>query len=296
MINSLVNRLFYAKNKGGDSLEVLLVLLIVAILNGCLTYVNSILEGLVSMALYAETYMDTLLGTNGFTQVFEIFLSFGISLIVLKFLKKGFDIYILWTDGDAEIDPLKLLTGFFKALAIAVSFPTLYGWMATIIEDMTNRILIAIGLGHNTDFTSTISGISSAGLFTAIVSLIFFICFFLLYFQFLMRGLEILILRIGLPLACSGLVDSDGGVFRTYIQKFFQSTLAVLIQIVLAKLGVALMLNLHVFWGIAALMLAIKTPRFLQEFIIVSGGSGNPMSAAYSGIRLVQIAKGAFKK
>lgn len=33
------------KNKGGDKLEVLLVLLIVAILNGCLTYANSILEG-----------------------------------------------------------------------------------------------------------------------------------------------------------------------------------------------------------------------------------------------------------
>ncbi|WP_079493251.1 conjugal transfer protein TrbL family protein [Maledivibacter halophilus] len=277
-------------------MEVLLVLLIVAILNGCLTYANSVLEGLSPIALYAETYMGTLLKTNGFTKVFDIFFSFGISLIVLKFLKKGFDIYILWTDGDAEIDPLILLTGFFKALAIAVSFPTLYGWMATIIEDMTNKILTAIGLGMNEDFTSIISGISTAGLFTAIVSLIFFICFFLLYIQFLIRGMEIFILRVGLPLACSGLIDSDGGVFRTYIQKFFQSTLAVLIQIVLAKLGVGLMLNLHVFWGIAALMLAIKTPRFLQEFIIVSGGTGNPMGTAYSGIRLVQIAKRAFKK
>ncbi|WP_326497917.1 conjugal transfer protein TrbL family protein [Clostridium sp. ZS2-4] len=35
--------------------------------------------------------------------------------------------------------------------------------------------------------------------------------------------------------ACVGLLDADNGVFRTYIQKFFQSTLAVLVQIVLAK-------------------------------------------------------------
>lgn len=111
-----------------------------------------------------------------------------------------------------------------------------------------------------------------------------------------MRGMEILILRVGLPVACVGFLDTDKGVFRTYIQKFFQSTLAVLIQIVLAKLGVALMLNTHVFWGVAALMLAIKTPKFLQEFIIVSGGQGSGVTGViYQSVRLVQIAKGAFK-
>jgi hypothetical protein len=108
--------------------------------------------------------------------------------------------------------------------------------------------------------------------------------------------LEIFILRVGLPLACVGLMDSDNGAFRTYIQKFFQSTLAVLVQIVLAKMGVALMLNTHVFWGLAALLLALRTPRFLQEFIIVSGGHGGGIGTVYQSVRLVQIAKGAIRK
>lgn len=278
-------------------LETLFVMLIVGILSGCLVYVNSLLNDLVPIALHAEKYMDTLIGTNGFTEVFNIFLGFGISLIVLKFLKKGFEQYILWTEGDADADPLVFLTGFLKALAIAVSFPTIYLWLTTIIEDLTDKVINLISKGMKTDFTAVITGISSAGLFTAIISLIFFICFFLLYLQFLMRGMEILILRIGLPLACVGILDADNGVFRTYIQKFFQSTLAVMVQIVLAKVGVALMLNTHVFWGIAALTLAIKTPRFLQEFIIVSGGSGaGLMGNMYQSVRLVQMAKGAFKK
>ena len=277
-------------------LETLLVMLIAGILSGCLAYVNSLLNDLVPIALHAEKYMDTLIGTNGFTEVFNIFLAFGISLIVLKFLKKGFEQYVLWTEGDADADPLVFLTGFFKALAISVSFPTLYLWLATIVEDLTDKVISLISKGMTTDFSAVITGISSAGLFTAIISLIFFICFFLLYLQFLMRSMEILILRIGLPLACVGILDADKGVFRTYIQKFFQSTLAVMVQIVLAKVGVALMLNTHVFWGIAALMLAIKTPRFLQEFIIVSGGQGSGlMGNIYQSVRLVQIAKGAFK-
>jgi len=277
--------------------EYLLVLLIAGILSGCLAYVNSLLNDLVPIALHAERYMDTMLGTNGLTEVFNIFFGFGVSLIVLKFLKKGFDQYILWTEGDADADPILMLTGFFKALAIAVSFPTLYGWLGKIIEDLTDKLIQAVSKGMVTDFTAIINGISSAGLFTAIISLIFFICFFLLYLQFLMRGMEILILRVGLPVACVGLLDADNGVFRTYIQKFFQSTLAVLVQIVLAKVGVALMLNTHVFWGVAALMLAIKTPKFLQEFIIVSGGHGaGVMGNVYQSVRLVQMAKGAFKK
>lgn len=277
-------------------MEVLLVMLIAAILTGCLVYVNSILTGLVPIALYAERYMTTMLGNNGLTEVFNIFFGFGVSLIVLKFLKKGFETYILWTEGDADADPLLLLTNFFKSLAIAVSFPTIYGWLAKIVEDISNKLVNSISNGMDETFSAIISGISSAGLFTAIVSLIFFICFFFLYLQFLIRGLEILILRIGLPVACVGLLDSDKGVFKTYIQKFFQSTLTVIVQIALAKMGVALMLNAHIFWGLATMILAIKTPRFLQEFIIISGGSSSGvMGTVYQSVRLVQIAKNAFK-
>ena len=118
----------------------------------------------------------------------------------------------------------------------------------------------------------------------------------MLYFQFLMRGLEILILRIGAPLACVGLLDNDKGVFRSYITKFFQSTLAVVIQISLAKLGVGLMLNMHIFWGVACMMLAIRTPRFLQDFIITTGGGGTGViNNVYHSVRLVGMAKNLAK-
>ncbi|MFT9493881.1 conjugal transfer protein TrbL family protein [Anaerosolibacter sp.] len=277
-------------------MEVLIVMLIVSLLNGALVFANSLLNDLVPIALHSELYMDTLLGTDGLSKIFDIFFGFGVSLIVLKFLKRGFEQYVLWTDGDADSDPLILLTGFFKALAIAVTFPTLYSWLAEIIQEMTDQLITTINNGMDTDFSAVLTGISSAGIFTAIVSLIFFICFFLLYLQFLSRGLEIFILRVGLPLACVGLMDADKGIFRTYIQKFFQSTLAVMVQIVLAKLGVALMLNTHVFWGLAALLLALRTPRFLQEFLIVSGGHGGGVGAVYQSVRLVQIARSALRK
>ena len=274
------------------------MLLISAILTGCMLYVNTMLEGIVPIALHAEDYMDTLLGTNGISGIFDIFFAFGVSLIILKFLKKGFERYILWTEGDADTEPIILLTGFFKVLAVAICFPTLYDWLAEIVADMRSQVITIISDDMATDFTAIITGISTAGIFTGILSLIFFICFFILYIQFLTRGLEILILRVGVPLACVGLMDNDNGIFRTYIQKFFQSTLAVMVQIILAKLGIALMLNMHVFWGLAALLLALRTPKFLQEFIIVSGGQGGGgmMNKVYSTARIYQMGKSVITK
>ncbi|WDV44083.1 DUF6102 family protein [Clostridiaceae bacterium M8S5] len=275
-----------------------IMILISAILSGCLAYVDTLLEGLVPMVLYSERYMDTLLGTNAIEPIFDIFFGFGVSLIILKFLKNGFNKYILWHDGDSSDEPSTLFIGFLKALAIAICFQSMYGWLARIIEDMSNKLILLISKGMPISFETVIAGIASAGLFTGIISLIFFICFFVLYIQFLTRGLEIMILRIGLPLACVGLMDrADSNVFKSYIQKFFQSTLAVLVQITLAKLGVGLMLNAHVFWGVASMVLAIKTPKFLQEFLIISGGQGGGLSnKIYSSARIYQMSKTFFKK
>lgn len=276
-----------------DILEIILLGLIVAIVGGAVVF-GFDLEGLVTTALFAEEKM-TSLGINGFDFLFKMFFGYGVSLIILKFLKKGFEIYILWTDGDADADPILLLTNFFRAMAIAIAFPTIYGWFAEIIEKATTDILVAIGLNMGMTPAAISNSIATLGLFPAIMTLVFFIIYIFLYIQFLKKGLEILILRVGLPLACTGLMDADKGVFKTYIQKFVQSFFTVLIQVVLAKIGLSLMLNNHVLWGIACLLLALKTPRFLQEFLIVSS-SGGGMQGVYSSVRMVQMAKTVFKR
>jgi len=277
-------------------MEYILVLLIVALLNGTIAYIDSLLTDIVPLTLYAEKYMTTLSGTNITEELFNILFGFGVSLIVLKFLKKGFETYVTWTDGDADEEPLSLLTNFFKAMAVAICFPTIYGWLGQIVEEMTSQLLAAIGASTSYNWSAWVSGISSAGLVTAIFGLVFIICYFILYFQFLMRGLEIMILRIGVPLACVGLLDNDRGVFKAYSQKFIQSTLAVVVQISLSKLGVGLMLNMHVFWGVACMILAIRTPKFLGDFLITTGGGGGgAVNNVYHSVRLVQMARNLVK-
>jgi len=189
-----------------------------------------------------------------------------------------------------------LVINFIKALAVAICFPVIYGWMTDIVTDMSSQILRVIDEGTEYTWAAWVDGISSLGIVTAIFGLIFIICYFMLYFQFLMRGLEMLILRVGVPIACVGLLDNDSGVFKNYLSTFFKSLLSVIVQIALAKLGIGLMLNMHVFWGVACMVLAIKTPKFLSEFVMPTGGGGSGVvNNVYHSVRLVGMAKNMMK-
>ena len=253
------------------------------------------LQDLVPMTLYADRYMLAANGGSMVDTLFDIVLGFGVSLIILKFLKKGFECYVMWTDGDPDMEPAGIVIRFMQAVVVAVCFPILYGWMAKAAEGLINDLMAAIGAATDYDWQAWVNGISSLGLVTAIFGLIFVICYFVLYFQFLMRGLEIMILRIGVPVACVGLLDNDKGVFKNYMMKFFQSAFSVVVQISLCKLGVGMMMNMSVFWGIACIVLAIKTPRFLSEFMVPAGGGSGVVNNVYHSVRLAGMAKNLIK-
>mgnify|MGYP004495154359 CR=1 FL=1 len=108
---------------------------------------------------------------------------------------------MLWTDGDADSKPILILTRFAQAIIIAICFPILYTFMAEVTGELTDKILNIVGTDTNYDWQNWLTNILYLGLINAIFGLIFIICYFMLYFQFLMRGLEILILRIDISVS-----------------------------------------------------------------------------------------------
>ncbi|MBR0490741.1 MAG: hypothetical protein IJJ82_01680, partial [Clostridia bacterium] len=105
-------------------------------------------------------------------------------------------------------------------------------------------------------------------------------------FQFITRGLEMLILRIAIPLACIGLINSDGGAFTGYIKKFMQNTFTVIIQVILVQLAILLMANGQMIYAIATGLVATRTPAMLNEFMI-SSSAGKIMPKVSSGARTI---------
>lgn len=256
-------------------MEGILTGLISNVIGGADTVINSAFNGLIDMCFNSENYISSNFGSTviDFSQLKALILTLAISLIVLKFLKKGFDMYIMWTDGEADTPPLTYIVYFIRAIAMAVSFSILYDWVVQIAKSFGETMLQTMNMADNISFTTTIANIATTGLFNSIVALIGLILLFVLYIQFLMRALEMFVLKLGFPLACVGLVNPDGGVFKSYSEKLIKSILTILVQIILCKIAIVLLINVKMLFGIAAIILAIKTPKFLQEFML-GGGTG----------------------
>lgn len=256
-------------------MESILTGLISSIIGGADNVINSAFNGLIDMCFNAENYITSNFGSTviDFSGLKALILSLSISLIVLKFLKKGFDMYVMWTDGESDTPPLTYIVYFIRAIVVAISFSVLYEWLVQIASSFGNSILSVMNFNNNISLTTLIASVATNGLFTAIVALIAMILLFVLYIQFLMRSLEMFVLKLGFPLACVGLVNPDGGVFKSYSEKLIKSVLTVLIQIIICKIAIILIMNVKMLFGISAIIMAIKTPKFLQEFML-GGGTG----------------------
>lgn len=114
----------------------------------------------------------------------------------MKFLKKGFDTYILWVEGDIDTPSLTYITYFFRAIIIAVSFPILYEWLINISKGMANDILQSLNISSQQEIILGLVNGAGNGLFSAIFAIIILIILFLLYIKLLMQGIEIFILKL----------------------------------------------------------------------------------------------------
>ncbi|MCX8075238.1 MAG: DUF6102 family protein [Clostridia bacterium] len=261
-------------------MDKLLTNFIVSIISSADNGINYVFNNLLDVCFNAEENLTNIAGTQilNFDGLKAIILSFSISLIILKFLKKGFDVYILWVEGDTDTPPLTFITYFVRSLVIAISFPVLYEWMITVAKDFTNKILTTLNVSDQVGLTTNLAQVSVVSIFSAIFGIIVLIMLFLLYIQFIMRGIEMFILKLGFPLACVGLVDSDKGVFAPYVKKFFQSIVTVIVQIALAKIVILLIVSDQLINATAVLLVTLRTPKFLSEFMLISGNGSSGIS------------------
>lgn len=243
--------------------------------------INFAFETLAHHTLMIEQSVGLQFSNFNVEAISSYIMGFAVVLIILKFLKKGFDTWIAWTD-DPSSDPIILTTNLLKALVCALSFPILYGWLVDVVEELTDGILSVLSLQNVTNLAGAlISLVSAATLSGMVFVLVYVILLVILYIKFLVRAVEIFVVRMGFPLACVGMLDSNGGVFSGYLNKLFQAVLSVVVQIVLAKLSITFLMSSHIIWAIVFAMVAIKSPKLLQELVYTPAGGGGGIAHAY---------------
>lgn len=281
----------------------LIVGLIIALLGGIVSIFaqDPMLGELYKFVFDCGDYLTNASGVNLFSALTPTVYGIGMALIVLKFLKKAFDVYVMWTDGDPDSDPMLLLSNFVRAIATALIFQWVYRLFVDICRDVTNTILDTVNA--NVAFTDGwVTAITSLGLVPAIAGLIFVICYLIIYFSLMARGVEMMVMQMGVPLACAGLLDNDKGIFRAYVNQFVKAFVTTIVQITLCKIGMSLMLHTeyvafyNIFWGIACMIAAISMPKILREFLVPTGGDGKIGNTVFQSVHVASLAKNVFTK
>ena len=217
----------------------------------------------------------------------NVVFGYAFYLLILKFVWKLFNTYILGADGNEDAEPVIHIVNLGKAIFVSLAFGLLFSNMMGIGSEIATKILGAIKLDpKGLDFDNVLDALFSiltTRLMLALIVLVFIIMSVVLAVTFTLNAIQLIILRVGISFSALGLLDSDEGVFKPYVKKFFQICFAAIIQLVCYKLSVyALSLQSYV-WAFTLLAMAIKAPAWLSEFIMTNqNGGGKLQQALYS--------------
>lgn len=103
--------------------------------------INSAFNSLMNTCFNAEYELTHILGHQviSLESLKTLIFLFALSLIILKFLKKGFDIYILWTEGEADTPPLTFVVYFIRAIVTLICSMLLYDWLVAVVQDFRSE-------------------------------------------------------------------------------------------------------------------------------------------------------------
>ena len=270
----------------------MLVELIQNFISGSESTLNSLFNSMLNLVFFIERelmYIPT--GETGltynvdFNQIYQVVFNYATYLLVIVFIAKAIKTYFLMREGDNEQNPIQLVIGMLKAVIVMICFKEIYAIGVGIVGEFLNSILNVMTVG-GTNLAEALSNNIQGGIFTAVACLVLLICWLLLICQFIMKGIELLVMRIGIPIASVGLLNSDGGVFPDYIRSFMMTAFTLVIQLSLLNLSIATLLMNKLIYGIAIAVVAVNTPMIMSKYMVKP--SANPIHSIGNTARSVR--------
>lgn len=268
-----------------------------SLINDFISQLDTIFGNLLDASFYVEDLpglQNTFLNPFVLAKVFGTLYGFLTLLLVAKILWKGGKVYILWRDGDSETPPTEMLLGGILSICVAVFFPTLYA----IGIDVVHAFIETIGGAMFPDSLVEISGVLDVltkmltmGFSFIIFGLVYGVLLLWLMFSMLKQGVEMLVFRMGIPIAAIGLVDSDGGVWKPYIQTLFRQYASAIIRYLCLQISIRMVFTQTfsgIVVGIAFIVVAVKTPAMLAQFLAPKspGGAVQKAGLVVSAVRI----------
>lgn len=254
----------------------MLVELIGKFIGGAEATLNSLFNSMLNLVFFIERELSSIKVADGsyinFNSIYQTIFNYAVFLLVIVFITKAIKTYFMMRDGDAEQNPFQLCVGMMKAVIVMICFKEIYYIFVGIVQEFLNSILGNIQI-QGSNLSQILIGNMGGGIFTAIACLVLLIMWLILICQFIMKGIEILVMRLGIPFASIGLLNSDEGVFPDYIRSFLMTAFTLVVQLVLLNLSILALVNGHLIYGIAISVVSVNTPMILSKYMIKPNGS-----------------------
>lgn len=257
----------------------MLVELIQNFISGSESTLNSIFNSMLNLVFFIERELmyipqGAILAQAkvDFNAIYQVVFNFATYLLVIVFIAKAIKTYFMMREGDNEQNPVQLVIGMLKAVIVMICFKEIYTIGVGIVGEFLNSILNVMPI-QNTNLAEALSSNIQGGIFTAVACLVLLICWLLLICQFIMKGIELLVMRIGIPFASIGLLNSDGGVFPDYVRSFLMTAFTLVIQLALLNVSIITLLTNKLIYGIAIAVVAVNTPMIMSKYMIKPSSS-----------------------
>ena len=254
----------------------MLVELMQKFIDGSEATLNSLFKSMVNLVFFIERELNNIQVRGGnkidFNGIYQVVFNYACFILVIVFIAKLIKIYFLQNDGDAEKSPIHLIVGMLKAVIIMICCKEIYDIFVGITSSFLNSILGAMPV-KAVSLSEALSGNIAGGIFTAVACLVLLITWLVLICQFIMKGIEMLLMRMGIPFASIGLLNSDGGVFPEYVRGFLMTAFTLVVQLALMNLSILVTINGHLIYAIAIAMISVNTPMILSKYLVRPNGS-----------------------
>ena len=254
----------------------MLVELIQKFIDGSEATLNSLFKSMVNLVFFIERELNAIQVQGGskidFNGIYQVVFSYACFILVIVFIAKLVKIYFLHSDGDPEKSPIHLIIGMMKAVIVMICCKEIYDVFVGIVSSFLDSILNAMPV-QAVSLSSALSNNISGGIFTAVACLVLLITWLILICQFIMKGIEMLLMRMGIPFSAIGLLNSDEGVFPEYVRGFLMTAFTLVVQLALVNLSILVMINGHLIYSIAIAITAVNTPMLLSKYLVRPNGS-----------------------
>lgn len=234
--------------------------------------VSSMFSSSLQMALNIETLIPAV----DFQKVYLYIAGFAFGLLTFNILKKMFGIYVAKIEGDSGTSPLEYLKSYAKAVIVIYSFNFLYTYFTKITVSLYDGISNIIVISNNITLLDTLVSNTSGA--TYIMLFIYVVCLLVLQVMLFMNGITILILKLGIPLACTTIADGSNNKFTATMSIIGKLILTTFAQLVVFNLSLITLSSSVVFVGlfisIGLMAGAFKMEKQFTELFAASAGSG----------------------